>query len=205
MRNWMRENLVLVSGIVLPVVLVLAFFLLQETPRFLTDPPEHDFLVVAYRYDVQHPRDYHLSFEVRENRLQGRATPNEQDNPYRSRQQAVIYRYESTTHRFTEIDWESPEDLDDLDEAVTFFVKETDHLALDKTSRSPDGYTFEYGTYNGRGGLLGELFGMRRGPASEFVLEREGEYFPLPNPGPGPYYYGRNVHFLGWIVGEEVS
>ena len=75
MTDWIRKNLVLVAGIVLPVVLVAGFLIIERTPRALTDPPEYDFLIVAYRYDVQHPRDFHLSFEVKDGRLEGRATP----------------------------------------------------------------------------------------------------------------------------------
>ena len=205
MASWFRKNLVLVAGIVLPVLLVVGFFLLQSTPRHLGDPPGYDFLVVAYRYDAQHPRNYNLAFEVREGRLQGRATPVGNGNNYPNRQHAALFRYEVDKNEFSEIAWDAPIVLDEIDEAFRFTVTETEHLQLDKASRSPDGYLFEYGGYRGNGGLLGELFGMGRRYDSPFVLEKEGAYFSLPTVRAQPYYYGRNVHFLGWVLKEEGS
>ena len=62
MIKWIRENLVLVSGIVLPILLVGGFFILSKAPTMLADPPEYDFLLVGYRYDYQQPSDYFLTF-----------------------------------------------------------------------------------------------------------------------------------------------
>jgi hypothetical protein len=53
MRKWVRQNLVLVAGIVLPVLLVAGFMLLQGVPKVLADPPQYDFLVVGYHYDAR--------------------------------------------------------------------------------------------------------------------------------------------------------
>lgn len=203
MTDWIRKNLVLVAGIVLPVLLVTAFFVLQRAPRMLADPPDHDFLIVAYRHDARHPRDFHLSFEVRDGRLYGRATPLGQGNAYPGRQHAALFRYEAGAHVFSEVTWDLPEGLDGLQEPATFAVDAVRGLRLDKARRSPDGYLFEFGGYRGRGGLLGELFGMGRRYDAPYVLERNGAIFRLPPIDTRPYYYGSDVHFLGWVLGEE--
>ena len=57
MGKWIKDNLVLVSGIVLPVLLIIGFFILSNLPRVLADPPQYDFLLVAYRYDYQQPTE----------------------------------------------------------------------------------------------------------------------------------------------------
>jgi hypothetical protein len=167
MGKWIKENLVLVSGILLPVLLVGGFFVLNNAPRMLADPPKYDFVLVGYRYDYRHPSDYYLSFEVRNGKLTGRAVPKDERNANLNRQYAGIFRYNAATNTFEE--------------------------------KSPDGYTFEFLGYRGRGGLLGEMFGMRRRYESGYVLKKENAYVDLPKPAADPYYQ-HDLHFMGWII-----
>lgn len=202
MSQWIKDNLVLITGIILPVLLVAGFFVLSKTPRVLTDPPGYDFLLVAYRYDHQHPRDFQLSFEVRDGILHGKVTPANDDHTHLNRQYAGIFRFSAASNRFEEIAYDLPKGVENLDEPLEFAVEESDHLQLDKRSESPDGFTFEYLGYRGRGGLLGEIFGMGSRRDSEYVLRKEGSALNLPRPGSSQYYNQHDVHFMGWIVAE---
>ena len=140
MSKWIKENLVLVAGILLPVLLVAGFFVLNKAPRILTDPPEYDFLLVAYRNDYQHPREFHLGFEVRDGQLRGKVTPVNDEHSHLNRQYAGIFRYHAAANRFEEIVYELPEGLDELEEVLEFTVAETRQLELDRRSKSPDGF-----------------------------------------------------------------
>lgn len=199
MAKWIKENLVLVSGIVLPVLLVAGFFVLNNLPRVLLDPPKHDFLLVGYHYEYRHQNDYYLSFEVRNGKLTGQAIPRNENGPYFNRQVAAIFRYRAATNTFEEIAFELPKDLADIEDPVSLPLEETSNLTLDKRSQSPDGYTFEYRGYRGRGGLLGEIFGMRRSYENNFVLRKDNAHLDLPQPASDPYYLN-DLHFMGWIV-----
>lgn len=201
MAHWIKQNLVLLSGILLPVLLVGGFFVLSTLPRQLADPPGYDFLLVAYRYDYQHPGNYYLNFEVRDGRLSGKVVPKETGNTGFNRPTADIFRYVAATNTFEEIAYDLPENLEDLEEAVPLSLPQTSGLELDKRTRSPDGYTFEFLGYRGGGGLLGELFGMSRRYDSDYVLRKDDAYFELPMPSNDSYYV-RDLHFMGWIVGE---
>ena len=201
MKKWIRQNLVLLSGILLPVLLVGGFFILSNLPRQLADPPQYDFLLVGYRYDYQHPASYYLSFEVRDGRLNGRVVPKDGSNANYNRQTAAIFRYVAASNTFEEIEYDLPEGLEDLEESIPIALKETNGLKLDKRARSPDGYTFEYLGYRGRGGLLGEMFGMRRRYDSLYVLKKDSAYFDLPLPSSDTIYQN-DLHFMGWIVEE---
>lgn len=201
MSKWIRENLVLISGIVLPVLLVGGFFILSRAPRMMADPPQYDFVLVGYRYDYQHPADYYLSFEVRNGKLTGRAIPKDASSANFNRQHAGIFRYNAAANTFDEIVFELPEDLEGLDEPVTLTLDETAELKLDKRRQSPDGYSYEFLGYRGRGGLLGEMFGMRRRYESNYVLKKGQAYFDLPQPFSNPYYQN-DLHFMGWVVEE---
>ncbi len=202
MGKWIKENLVLVSGILLPVLLVGSFFVLSNAPRILADPPVYDFVLVAYRNDYQHPRDYYLSFEVRDGKLHGRVVPRGEGNANFNRQYAGIFRYSTAENTFDEIIYELPDGLEDIEEPIPFVVEETSDLKLDKRSQSPDRYTFEFLGYRGRGGLLGEIFGMGHRYESNYVLKKDGAHFNLPRPASDPYYYQHNMHFMGWVVEE---
>lgn len=199
MGKWVKENLVLVSGILLPVLLVGGFFVLNNAPRMLADPPKYDFVLVGYRYDYRHPSDYYLSFEVRNGKLTGRAIPKDERNANFNRQYAGIFRYNAATNTFEEIAYELPEDLENIEEPVSLPLAETSDLTLDKRNQSPDGYTFEFLGYRGRGGLLGEMFGMRRRYGSNYVLKKDNAYVDLPKPAADPYY-PNDWHFMGWII-----
>lgn len=205
MGKWIKENLVLVSGILLPVLLVGGFFILSHAPRILADPPAYDFVLVAYRNDYQHPRHYYLSFEVRDGRLNGQVVPSGEGNANYNRQYAGIFRYKVEEDSFEEIVYELPEGMDDIEEPISFLVEETSDLKLDKRSRSPDGYSFKYRGYRGRGGLLGEIFGMGRHYESEYVLDKDGAYVNLPKPASDPYYYQHNMQFMGWVIEEGIA
>ncbi len=199
MGRWIRANLVLVSGIVLPVLLVAGFFVLSNAPRILADPPQYDFVLVGYRYDYQHPAGYYLTFEVRDGKLTGRALPVDEKNPNVNRQYAGIFRYQSATNTFAEFTFDLPEGLDSIEEPVPLALEETSGLELDKRLKSPDGYTFEFLGYRGRGGLLGEMFGMRRSHESGYILKKGSAYIDLPRPVTDPYYQN-DLHFMGWVI-----
>ena len=203
MGKWIKQNLVFISGILLPALLVLGFFILERMPRTLSDPPAYDFLLAGYHYDYQHPADFILSFEVRDGRLRGRASPRSDDNAYTNRQFARLFRYRSGDERFEEIVFDLPEGLDELKEPLAIDLPEAENLQLDKRAKSPDGFQFEFMGYRGRGGLLGEIFGMSRSHESNYVLKKDSVYIDLPNPSSEPYQYQNDLHFLGWVLAED--
>lgn len=204
MSKWIRENLVLISGIVLPILLVGGFFVLSKTPTMLADPPEYDFVLVGYRFDYRQPGDYYLAFEVLNGKLTGRAVPRDENNANYNPQSAGIYRYSSADNTFEEITYDLPENLEGLQNPVPLQLTETEGLKLDKRSQSPDGYTFEFMGYRGRGGLLGDLFGMRYRNESNYVLKKDGAFFDLPVPANGPYN-NNDLRFMGWVMEEDNS
>jgi hypothetical protein len=201
--KFIKDNLVLVSGVVLPVLLVAGFLLLSHLPRAMAEPPKFDFLLVAWRYDHQQPRLYALDFMVRDSKLHGLVKPANDSVPIYNRQFASLYRYHAAQNRFREIDFELPDGLEELEQAKQFSVPEAAHLELDGASESPEGYRFEYMGYRGRGGLLGELFGMGHRYESQYVLRRNGSEFELPRLPTQDWYDPQSLRFLGWILAED--
>jgi len=202
--RFIKDNAVLIAGIVLPVLLVAGFMILSHIPKALLDPPQYDFLLVAHRYDQQQRLDYNLAFEVRDGRLTGKATPRDDGN-YSNNQRASLFRYKADGNIFEELIFELPENLDELEKPLSFPIAEVQNLQLDKRAQSPDEYTFEYLGYRGGGGLLGELFGSRRRYESSCTLKKDSAYFDLPAPMPELNYYSQNLYFIGWVIDEGKS
>ena len=203
MGTWIKNNLVLVSGIVLPVLLVAGFLVLSQVPKMMADPPEYDFVLVGYQYDYQQPGNYYLTFEVRDGRLSGKAVPNSQNNYNPNRHKAQIFHYRASNNSFEEIPFDLPYGLESMEGPIPLDLGQAANLPLDKRSESPDGYRFEFLGSRGSGGLLGELFGMNRRYESNYVLTKDGAYFDLPVPSPGPQtYYYHDLQFMGWVTGN---
>ena len=202
MRKWVSDNLVLVSGVFLPVLLVGGFFILNSATRLLADPPQYDFVLVAYHYDYQHPTDYTLSFEVRDGKLGGQVVPRHEAHTT-NRQSAIVFRYNASENSYEEIIYDLPANLEDIDEPVPLQLAGTGELTLDKRKQSPDGYSFDFLGYRARGGLLGEIFGMRRRYESGYVLKKGGANFELPKPASNSNYYQNDLHFMGWVIDED--
>lgn len=202
MGKWIKQNLVLISGILLPVLLVAGFFVLSRAPAMLADPPEYDFILVGYHYDYQHESNYTLDFEVRDGHLTARAMPREGNQVNYTRQKARVFRYDATGNRFEEIAYDLPDGLDNLEEPARIELGAVGALKLDKRMKSPDGYEFEFVGYRGRGGLLGEIFGMRRHYESTYILKKDGAWFDLPEPSTDQYTYQYDLHFMGWVLDE---
>jgi hypothetical protein len=134
--------------------------------------------------------------------LTGRAVPKDENNTNNNQQKARIFRYDVEDNRFEEIVYELPEGLDSMEQPVPLQLGEAGALTLDKRSTSPDGYQFEFVGYRGRGGLLGELFGMRRHYESTYILKKDGAWFDLPDPSSDHHTYQYNLHFMGWVLDE---
>ncbi len=205
MGRWLKENLVLVSGILLPALLVVGFFILNKMPRMLADPPAYDFLVVAYQYNYQNPSDYYLSFEVRDGKLSGRVSPKAEVNRYINRHYATIFLYRTKDHAIEEFAFDLPEGLDDLDESVSLNLGKAGELNLDKRKQSPDGYQFEYLGYRGRGGLLGDIFGMGSRYENSYVLKKGNTSIDLVDLSIDLNHYQNDLQFMGWVVNEDLK
>jgi len=202
MGAWIKNNLVLISGITLPVLLVAGFLVLSQVPRMMADPPGYDFVLVAYQYDYQRPGNYYLTFEVRDGHLSGRVVPKSEGDYNQNRHHAAVFRYLAADNSFEEIPFDLPEGVESIEEPVALELKAIDSLSLDKRVTSPDGYRFEFLGSRGRGGLLGELFGMNRRYESDYVLTKGNAHFDLPVPSRQPQYYSHDLQFMGWVIEE---
>lgn len=200
MADWIRNNLVLVAGIVLPVLLVAAFLLLQSFPGVSPPSPKFDFVAAGYYHAPNSPQPYTLSFEVRDGRLQGIARPRKEAS-HRENMRVNLFHYDASENRISDIEWALPDGLDSLEEPARFEIDGASGFDLDPSIESPDGFRLDWAGYRSRG-LLGELFGFQRQP-SQWVLKHGDKVFELPVFEPLRFYGRDQLVFLGWVADDS--
>lgn len=194
MKNFVKENLVLVAGLTLPLLLILLFFVASVIPKAFSAPPQYEMLFTTSRYDYQNPPEYSLDFSVKNQKLmvKARKIDNKERMDYNSR---ILMAYDGKTETVREInvDMTQAATVGDGNEAV---LQETSSWRMDASRVSPDGYTLDGPSYR-HGGLVGGIFGGGYSDNS-FRLKKGSVGYKIPETQ-GAYYYNQ-VHFIGWVI-----
>jgi len=190
MKKFIKENLVLVLGLTLPLLLVLLFFVATVLPKLFGMPPQHEMAYTTSNYVYQNKSDYVLDFKVNNQRLIVKAS--KQDNKNNNNYTEALFIYDGKTETVREI----KVDASKLTDGVEVPVEEVKDMVIDISRTSPDGYTLEGPRY-GHSGLIGGLFGGGYRD-SEYRLVKGGVGYKLPN-NQSRYYYDR-LDFLGWNI-----
>lgn len=194
-RNFIRENLVLLMGISLPVLLVVLFFLTSVLPKSFTEPPQHELLFSVIRYDYQAATAPNFEFIVRDGVLKARVGKND-NSPNVARYSRKLLAYDGRTESIREIPYDLAQ-ISRLAENEEITLQETGNMTIAPSTHSPDGYNFEGPAYGG-GGLMGEVFfGGYRNQGYRIVKGRAAYKIPSTF---GEAYYAGNLQFIGWVA-----
>lgn len=202
MKAFLRDNLMIVVSVALPVVVIVLFALASVVPRLYVDPPRHNLLLALEGGPYETSRvPVRVELVVTDGRARARVFQVEYPagSPLRpSVPVARLFEYVAASGTVREIPIDLPADAAALADGTEIPVPEVADARLVTTLRAPDGYEFQLGRESG--GLLVEVFGgNRRGPAPR--LRKNGAVVAIDLPTPDPYYYG-NVRFLGWVVND---
>lgn len=188
--NFIKKNLVLVAGIALPVLLVVGFMITAAVPPKLGPKPLYPVLFSVYGY-AHDNAPYNIEYIVKADKIYARLTARNNDYGGSKRD---LYVFDAQKDSLTKIDPTLPDDIGEdkqRDVPVADFADNT----IDKSSKSPDGYTLENGSYRSRG-IVGDLFGGRGGYYDSRLRHDNGwSYKITDNTG---NYYG-NLEFIGWV------
>ena len=193
--NALSDNLVIVVGVSLPLLLVLFFVLARGLPASRVADPRHDLIFASNYYDHQ---TNSLEFSVVEGQLKVRYFPESFGDQGRAlvRPRPQLHYFDVSRRAVRDIPVELPVDGEGrLAERIQYIdVPALDGLQLDPGNTAPDGYRFEAMRRQGRGLFTELLVGggsYRNGP----VLEKEGRRIEIPTDA--PYYSSRAI---GWVV-----
>ncbi len=181
--NFIKENRVLVAGLVLPLLLIGMMAISKNIPS--SQPlPQYKVVYSSFVWGSNE----RISFKVGDN---GQLLGHIIDNPnYKGSQAAksILYLYDPKTQLTESVDVT----LDTNKQPTSFGKFST--LKLSKIQPSPDGYIFQ-SYYNRNYSLLTDIFAYRSYPNGP-VLFKKGTIHQIPMPNP---YYG-SPEFIGWVI-----
>lgn len=194
MKNFVKENLVLVIGLTLPLLLILLFFVATVIPKAMGTPPQYEMLFTTLRYDYQNPPDHDLDFSVKNQKLmiKLRKIDHQQRMGYHTKL-LMAYDGKTETVREISIDIAQAAKIADGNEAL---LQETSGWIVDASPVSPDGYKLDLPNYRSSG-LVGDIFGggYRN---NAYRLKKGSVGYRIPDTQ-GVYYYNQ-MQFVGWVI-----
>ena len=189
MNSWLKQNIVLVIGMVLPLLLILLFFLATVLPKSLSKPPQYPLLFTVSKYEGSQKPELLLSFNVKNKVLLVTAKKNDDKNNYNF---TKLISYDAKTETVREI----TVDATQLKLGVETPVNASKTMLIDTSTLSPDGFALEGPSYSG-GGLVGGLFGGGYNN-NGFRLKKGAVAYKVPNQQ-RDYYYNQ-LQFVGWVI-----
>ncbi len=195
--NFIKNNLALVAGLAVPVVLVVGFLISAQVGRLVNDPPRHlAYFVIENRTDGG---DTSLNLDVNpDGRVSARlsAVTTNVNSGYRPpAQQDVLISYDFTTGKIEELPITPPQDQT----TGVFLPENLAQLRVNKSPIAPDGYALSYGA--GRHGFVGDVFSYNYGynyrARKGAAVYRFNDSIPT---GQAYRYYApsQSARFLGW-------
>jgi hypothetical protein len=189
-----RENVALLVGIGLPLVVVAFFILASTLPRMLVEPPQHALLLTT-TFNNRNLAFLRVEFDVIDERLRVRLFPI--DTGERSLRGTLpvprLFVWEPDTEATREITLPLPSDASAIHDVQEVVIPELADWRISTSRQAPDGY--EYKTnFSGGGGLFNALFGGGRRPL--IAVEKDGATITVDTPD--EIFYG--MDFLGWVV-----
>jgi hypothetical protein len=200
MKQWLKDNPMLVFGLGLPLLLVLLFSVASQLSRVAGVPPKYD-VVYLTGYSTNNGSLY-----VQVVNKHAVVTASE-DACYYSVPR--MFHYKAASNSTDEIKIALPADLalksssncvqGTTKKTRVIEVPELKDVALDTSEKAPDGYVFGNKDYHsGEPILLTNIFfgGHNNYRDTDGVLVKDGYRFPLPKKSD---YYAY-PSFLGWVV-----
>jgi len=202
-KDFFRENLVLIVGLTLPVLLMLGFLIATTLPP-LGDPPKYDLIFTTQDYRGSANLPVTVQLIVRDGVLKAQYVKWEPaPNTYAfNNVWKKLYVYEARTQRVRELPFGLPADIEKISSVREDVVEATQGMRMDTTLKAPDGYELAHEGYRYRG-LVNEIFWNFNGSSNRMRLRKGATSFPLSTGRSDPYFHYGDAAFVGWVVGTN--
>ena len=147
-----KQNLALMIGIMLPILMVLFFVMAQTINKVSVPPPQQDFMIGVYDYNTAHTRDYITKIFVENEKLKINASKPDIKNDYLKNRHTRLYRYVAKDNLFQEIVYAQPKKTGE------FLITETERIKLNPAEQSQDGFVFNMRHDYHDGGIILDFF-----------------------------------------------
>ncbi len=195
MKNWCKDNAVVLAGIALPIVIAIGFFTATQIQRAAIPPPKYAVLIEAGR-----PYQTPYSFVISDNRLVLRYVPPSKEE-HQDNQRSRLFLFNPKDNSVREI---SVPPLTEEQQKIftTLPIEDLKNVRVSSDSlKSPDGYILDT-EYRGSGNFVGEMFGSGSDRRYRASLNKGAQKVAVPIPyREGNYHY--HTHFIAWIIPEN--
>jgi hypothetical protein len=196
-RRVLRDNAFIVAAASLPLIVVVFFVLASAIPRWIVPPPAYDLVLRATDPYRQTTPSVAIDFKVRDGKVEATARP-ALPNTYTPR--ATLFLFDHMTMRVREVPVDLPDQLAEGDPPRTVVVDAFGDRKISPEPQAPDGYRVETRSQNG-GGIVGDLFGMRRYGAQPAIV-KSGRVIAIELPPPFADSYSSSASAIGWLTGD---
>lgn len=188
MRRFLKENLILLIGISLPIFLVIVFYLAAVIPKMLVKPPQHDLLYLTTSY----PHDG-VTTEIKAGTLKIWVTPQVRKGTL---PMPRLFRFNAKTQISTEIPiiLSTTPGIVVLDKREELIIPTLKNLKLDTQAIGPDGYKAEISSPNVGGVTNLFLLNTKR----TLTISKNGNVINVSDEKNNIDGY-KSIKFLGWI------
>jgi len=202
-KDLFKENLVLIVGLTLPVLLMIGFLIASSLPP-LGDPPKYDLIFTTQ--DYQGPANLPVTVQliVKDGVLRAQYVrwlpgPNAfvTNNVWKK-----LYIYEAGRQTVRELPFGLPAGIDKIEGIKEEVVEATKGMKLDTTLKAPDGYELTHEGYRYRG-LVNDLLWNFSHSSNKMRLRKGATSFPLSTGKNDSYFYYGDAVFIGWVVGTN--
>jgi len=193
MKTVLRDNLVLVAGIALPVLLLFLFLVAAWLPGLLQPNPKYDFLYVVHNASYHSRAERCVTYQIKDRSVVAYSRQVAKDGYCLSER---LFRFDSTKLSSVEITVIFPNsEFGTMQQEQ--IVKEVAGIIIDTNQVSPDGYRLEGPRYDYSPWIF-DLFGG--GSRNSSLRLTKGARNIAVNEGDQYYYYGNNYRFIGWLI-----
>src|SRR5262245_4352595 len=162
-KAFVRQNVVLVVGLALPVLVMAAFMLASGLPQQIADPPRYSLVFSSADYSpAAQAFPVAPKFIVRDGALHAQFTRMpRQPGGYVNSGWKKLYLYDAATTKVRELPFGLPADVESIEVMREDPVDSARDLVLDTTLQAPDGYELTFGTRM-NGGFFNEFLWRSR-------------------------------------------
>jgi hypothetical protein len=181
--KFIRSNVVLTIGVLLPILMIVFFALSQSVPKFFVEPPKYNFVYAAPYYG-------NLQFKFVDKKLFVEFSCQNLSNDPLWLKRTSLYVFDVKTKKAAQtlIDF-SRYETQCKNQHYLLLIPAFNQYRIDSSTLSPDGYQL---SKENQDYMLFDL--LNRNTADGLFISKNGNRMGVHSPAP---------KFIGWIVGKS--
>lgn len=193
MKKRSFQNVLMLSGVFLPIAMVFFFVVARKIPHYVYEPPKYSFLFSVDDYGNSSSEQIRVVVEQQKPKAEYRRSGSDSSYYQRTR----LYLFDANTQEAREVNMIAPNGgSETVKQWTAFEVAELAGITLSTAVKSPDGYEFATASRDFEGIFPALFWGSARD--NQLSLVKEGVRIKILRAD--RYLSSYNTKFLGWII-----